>query len=145
MNIREPHIENNDIRTNYARYLKKYDWKIWGSVNFNEIMSQIQIRDIANLYFESMKKKFPNIKFTFFFATELNSFRDGYHLHYLLDFDNENDFKRILFASESFFKRKRKKLAANTLIEKFDKEKDGISYILKQIKMLPDGYDVMLS
>lgn len=145
LNIREPLIESNDIRTNYARYLKKYDWKIWGSVNFNEIMSLSQIRDIANLYFDTLKKKFPNVNFTFFFATELNSCREGYHLHYLLDFNNENDFKRILYESDSFFKIKRKKLATNTLIEKYDKEKNGISYILKQIKKLPDGYDVLLS
>lgn len=145
LNIREPLIAGTDIRESFTQYLKKYDWKIWGSVNFNERMNLSQIRKLAEQHFDQLKIKYPEDSFTFFFASEMNNARDGYHFHYLLDFTNVKLFDRIMKTSTSFFNKKRKNLLANTLIERFDSKKDGISYILKQIKKVPDGYDVFLS
>lgn len=145
LNIRDPLINGSDIRESFTQYLKKYDWKIWGSVNFNASMNLTQIRKITEQYFEQIKIKFPEESFTFFFTSEFNSARDGYHFHFLLDFNNKKFLDRILKSSNSFFNIKRKNLIANTLIERFDANKDGISYILKQIKKVPDGYDVILS
>jgi len=145
LNARNHSINCKEMRDSYTQYLKKYDWKIWGSVNFSESLNLNQIRKLASNYFENLQNKFPDESFTFFFVSEVNSSREGYHFHFLLDFTNEKTFGLVKGSSEVFFRRGRKNLSANTLIERFKSEKDGIRYILKQIKEVPDGYDVFLS
>jgi hypothetical protein len=146
LNLGVKAVNGKNLREYYSNYLKIYDWKILGSVNYNEHLNLHQIRKSATKYFEFLKNKFPCENFTFFFASEKNSDREGYHFHFLLDFINYNNFNLINDASNRYFGNNRtKKLKASFFYEAFDSEKDGIGYSLKKIELVKDGYDLYLS
>lgn len=138
-------LNKKNIRQNYNRYLKKYDWQLFGAVNFNLSLDIANIRQIMERFFNELKVKLPLESITLFFATEINSDRSGFHVHFLIDYNNAVSGKKIKSFCATYFKKRSKRIAADLLIEEFDRGKGGINYILKQINLFPDGYDIFLS
>lgn len=145
LRIKMPVKKSKDLRKNYTLWLNTYEWKLFGAVNHSEGMTIVNIHKLATLYLKHLEEIYPNESFTFFYASHSNNSRNGYHFHFILDFNNIKLTSEILKKSLKFFNNNHKRFTYNAKIELYDASKGGISYICKEIKEIPDGYDLILS
>jgi hypothetical protein len=95
---------------------------------------------------ESLQKKlatkYKGNEFRLFFTVEQNSDCNGYHAHFLL-WTDANDKTKIKHFTENKLRGKNENQTVNTYLERFNPEEGGVAYILKEINLNPDGYDLI--
>ena len=77
-----------------------------------------------------------------FYMVEQNTYLSGYHAHFLLWSDSENKSELKQF-EENSLRGKSEIQTVNTYLEPFDTKEGSVAYILKQINLNPDGFDLI--
>jgi len=86
--------------------------------------------------------KFKGNEIRLFYTMEKNPDLSGYHAHFLLWLDAEDKTAIKLF-TENSLRGKSDKQTVNTFIECFNPDEGGVGYILKEINLNPDGFDLI--
>jgi len=134
---------NLNHKQGIKRFLQMHNWTFMVSVNFRNGYGEVSTRHRMEAFFRKLRIKFPRTNLTFFFVTERNSARNGMHSHFLLSMGEEYSKAKVQDFIEKHFKGYGEEQYADVLIEEFDKSKDGIGYLLKELKLQPDGYDFL--
>ena len=134
---------NLNHKQGIKRFLQMYNWTFMASVNFRNGYGEISTRQRMEAFFRKLRVKFSRTNISFFFVTERNSSRDGMHSHFLLSIGEEYPQANVQDFIEKHFKGYGEEQYANVLVEEFDQCKDGIGYLLKELKLQPDGYDLL--
>lgn len=131
------------LEEGFRHELRKYNWRMMGSVNFKNGYGELATRKRMESFFRRLRWKFPRTNLCLFFVTESNPGRDGMHSHFLLAHGDEYASETIQGFAVQHFRGKGIEPYANILVESYDKSKDGIGYLLKEVSKHPDGYDII--
>ncbi len=71
---------------------------------------------------------------------EQNPDLSGYHAHFLLWLDSEDKTAIKQFTQNSL---RGKNVNVNTYLERFNPDEGGVAYVLKEINLNPDGFDLI--
>lgn len=133
----------SSIKGNWVTYLSGFEWDYFGTVRFKSNYGIDTIRKKVEVYFDKISAKFKGKGIRLFYSLEnaLNKL-DGYHIHFIIwvNHENKSDIKKF---TESHFRGKSNKEYANTLMMKYDPNKGGIAYILKEINTHEDSTDFL--
>jgi len=119
----------------WARYLVNFDWKIFGTITFDEPKSLISARKYMDEIYHKVKSK--NILYTLFYVCELN--KNGYHVHFVLNCKKERVDLIISQIKENIHTKNVSE------IDKYDYKKLGSTYLTKFLDKNPDSYDIYFS
>jgi hypothetical protein len=117
------------------KHLQKYDWKIFATISPKFDWSSEFCRTQMSTLFDSLYSKIDGVKL--FWTSEQFVNRTGNHIHFLIEFNNFNDYadvKEIL--NKTFY--------GNRLdVQKYDNTKLGVFYISKN-GLNDDNWDIYL-
>jgi hypothetical protein len=130
-----------NIINDYAKFFKKFDWTWFCHVSYEKPYNVLACHSIMERFFERLQRKFPQYSFRLLFASEKNVADNGFHNHFVLySTDGKHDYKVKEYA-DSFFRSRG--IGALTKIERYDENLNGVNYILKDISLVPDGWDIL--
>lgn len=132
-------FNNND----YSQFLRTYTWDLAGTARYsdNVVTTEARARERMEKLFKSLKRKYPKNELVFFYVTEENPGKDGFHSHFVLGHKSElfnNEVKKFV---ENRLRAKVDDRTANTLVEGFRIKENWIEYMVKQIHKVPEGYN----
>lgn len=137
--------KRNDINS-YQGYwkkeLSKKDWHLFGHVSY---LDNYSTEDCMYFFYKLKKflKREIKVNIEIFYTTERNKERGGgHHNHFVLRTDCVNALSDIKVRIDSFFRRNN---FSFTDIKKYNMDRDGLSYILKEIDTVKDGFDLILT
>ena len=125
----------------YAEFFGKQEWTWFCHASYEKPHNVLTCHSIMNRFFDRLQKKFPAYTFRLLFASEKNPADNGYHNHFLLYSTDGNQDPRVKVYADSYFRSNG--IGALAKIEPYKKELNGINYILKEISMVPDGWDIL--
>lgn len=125
----------------YAEFFKTLKWTWFCHVSYEKPYNVLTCHSIMNRFFERLQSKFPAYTFRMLFASERNPSDNGYHNHFVIySTDGKHD-PKVKDYADSYFRRKG--IAALTEIVPYVEELNGVNYILKDISLVPDGWDIL--
>jgi len=131
------------LQDGYRHELKKYNWKIKADINYNNAYGILSTQRRMESFFRRLRLKFPRTNLNFFYSSERNSDRTGFHNHFLLAFGDEYADSSIEGFIVQHFRGKGEEPYANIHLKAYDWSLDGIGYATKKIKDNPDGYGLI--
>lgn len=123
----------NSMNSIWGFFLLSKEWNLFGTLNYEKETSTKSCINRFKRIFNDLKSNNPKIES--FYATEKNSNRKGYHLHFLIKTTNSYE-KNIKEKIENI------KFPSNKTLElkEYQQNKFGAGYITKIITENPDGY-----
>lgn len=125
----------------YADFFKKLDWTWYCHASYEKPYNVLTCHSIMNRLFERLQRKFPAYAFRMLFASEQNSTNIGYHNHFVIYSTDGHHDSKVKEYVDSYFRAKG--IGALTKVERYDPAKNGVNYILKDIALVPDGWDIL--
>jgi hypothetical protein len=89
---------------------------------------------------KKLATKYKGNEVRLFYTVEQNPDLSGYHAHFLLWLDAEDKTAIKQFTETSL---RGKSINVNTYLEHNNPNEGGVAYILKEINLNPDGYDLI--
>jgi hypothetical protein len=91
---------------------------------------------------KKLATKYKGNEIRLFYTVEQNPDLSGYHAHFLLwlDVDDKTAIKQF---TEKSLRGKSDNQTVNTFMERFNPNEGGVAYILKEINLNPDGFDLI--
>ena len=134
--------KTKDIKGNYLAYLSGFEWDFFGCVRYAYKLQLNSVKERMERLGKKLATKYKGNEIRLFYTVEQNPDLCGYHAHFLLwsDSDNKTELKRF---AENSLRGKSDEQTVNTYIEQFNPEEGGVSYILKEISLNPDGFDLI--
>lgn len=136
----ENYNKTDTINGNWETFLRGFDWDFFGCVSFRWSITQQTAKDRMGKFFDKMSSKYKGAEIRLFYVCEENKTRNGYHSHFIL-WSDIPDKAEVKSYTENHFRGNGKDPFANTKIEKYDTNRGGIGYLLKEVTRNPDGYD----
>lgn len=141
--LRNPGKRKNEVllSTSWKEYLYDVEWDIWGHINYEQDLSLEECMFQFYKLNKTLRKKFGSgVKL--FVTTERNKGgRKGFHNHFVLCSSDKTRIGFIKSTIDSFFRRND---LAITDVTKYIPDLGGLNYILKEIEILKDGYDLII-
>lgn len=127
----------------YSQFLRTYTWDLTGTVRYSDqsVTTEAMARSRMENLFKSIKRKFSNKELVFFYVTEENPGKDGYHSHFVLGYKSELVNKDVKAFIEYKLRAKINDRSANTLVEGYRIKENWIEYMVKQMHKSPEGYN----
>jgi hypothetical protein len=134
--------KTKDIKGNYLAYLSGFEWDYFGCVRYAHQMQLNTVQMRMERLAKKLATKFKQNEIRLFYTIERNPDKDGYHAHFLLwtDADDKTAMKQF---AENSLRGKSDNQTVNTFMEPFNPDEGGVAYILKEINLNPDGYDLI--
>jgi hypothetical protein len=134
--------KTKDIKGNYLAYLSGFEWDYFGCVRYAHQMQLNTVKMRMERLAKKLATKFKQNEIRLFYTIERNPDKDGYHAHFLLwtDADDKTAMKQF---AENSLRGKSDNQTVNTFMEPFNPDEGGVAYILKEINLNPDGYDLI--
>lgn len=137
------------IRTDYIEFLGLYDWDIIGSLRPVVCSNVKAAKKNMDGFYKALITKFAGDSFVFFYVTEENPAKDGYHSHFVLN-SIDAEVKLVKIWVKSYLSKynqaaKKNEDKTSVHIENFDTHLrwQGLNYMTKQIEKYQDGYDLL--
>jgi len=91
---------------------------------------------------KKLATKYKGNEIRLFYTVEQNPDLSGSHAHFLLwlDADDKTAIKQF---TEKSLRGKSDNQTVNTFMERFNPNEGGVAYILKEINLNPDGFDLI--
>ncbi len=134
--------KTKDIKGNYLAYLSGFEWDYFGCVRYAHKLQLNSVKERMERLGKTLATKYKGNEVRLFYTVEQNPNLSGYHAHFLLWTDAENKAELKRFAENSL-RGKSNVLTVNTYIKQFYPEEGGVAYILKEISLNPDGFDLI--
>ena len=128
------------LQGNWENFLRTFDWHYFATVRYSKKNSLLSARKHMETFFNVLSLIYPQNKLRMFFTTESND-EGGFHNHFILWTDIKSA-KSVTGTFEKHFRGKGSVSFANTKINKYDPNQGGIGYILKELQIRKDGYDL---
>lgn len=141
---KKEYSEKGSLKGNYYSYLNRFFWDYFGCVAFENELSVVTLKKRMESYFNLLVSKMKGIELRMFYVIEENPNRGGYHAHFILKIGDDSMIEKTLKISEKHFDGKGKKKYADLKMDPFISGKGGIEYILKDIDVVKDGYDLLV-
>jgi hypothetical protein len=119
--------------------LSRVDWNLFCHVSYNR---EIPIEDCIYFFeklYRKLKQKFGS-QIYLFYTTEKDKSRRGHHNHFLLYSSESDTLPGIKYFIDAFFRRNYLGL---TDVRIYDRKKDGLRYIMKQVPQINDGFELL--
>jgi len=134
--------KTKDIKGNYLAYLSGFEWDCFGCVRYAHKLQLNSVKIRMERLGKKLATKYKENEIRLFYAVEQNPDFSGYHAHFLLWSDSENKTELKRFAENSL-RGKSDEQMVNTFMERFNPNEGGVAYILKEINLNPDGFDLI--
>ena len=131
-----------DIKGNYLAYLSGFEWNYFGCVRYAHKLQMNSIKIRMELLGKKLATKYKENEIRLFYTIERKPDESGYPAHFLLWSDSEKKVELKRFA-ENGLRGKSDVQTVNTYLELFNPEEGGVAYILKEISLNPDGFDLI--
>ena len=134
--------KTKDIKGNYLAYLSGFEWDCFGCVRYAHKLQMNSVKISMERLGKKLATKYKENEIRLFYAVEQNPDFSGYHAHFLLwsDSENKTELKRF---TENSLRGKSDEQTVNTYLEPFNPEEGGVVYVLKEISLNPDGFDLI--
>ena len=132
--------KTKDIKGNYLAYLSGFEWDFFGCVRYSHKLQLNSVKERMERLSKKLATKYKGKETRLFYTVEQNTDHSGYHAHFLLWMDAD-DKKAIKQFTENSLRGK--SVNVNTYLERFNPDEGGVAYILKDINLNPDGYDLI--
>lgn len=134
--------KSKDIKGNYLAYLSGFEWDFFGCVRYAHKLQLNSVKDRMERLGKKLATKYKWNEIRLFYTVEQNTDLSGYHAHFLLWLDAE-DRTAIKQFTENSLRGKSDNHTVNTFMDRFNPNEGGVAYILKDINLNPDGYDLL--
>ncbi len=134
--------KTKDIKGNYLAYLSGFEWDFFGCVSYAHKLQLTSVKERLERLGKKLATKYKGNEIRLFYTVEQNPDLSGYHAHFLLWLDAE-DKTAIKQFTENSLRGKSDSQMVNTFIERFNPNEGGVAYVLKEINLSPDGYDLI--
>ena len=129
--------KTEDIKGSYLAYLlSEFDWDFFGCVRY---VHKLQLKERLG---KKLASKYKGNEIQLFYTVEQNPVLSGYHAHFLLWLDEEDKTAIKQFA-ENTLRGNSDNQTVNTYLERFNPDEGAVAYILKEINLNPDGFDLI--
>jgi hypothetical protein len=125
----------------YAAYFSQQEWTWYCHASYEMPHNVLACHSIMERFFERLQSKFPQYSFRLLFASERNEADNGFHNHFVIYSSDGGKNTKMKEYSENYFRSKG--IGAFTKIERYDPNLNGVNYILKDISLVPDGWDFL--
>jgi hypothetical protein len=132
--------KTKDIKGNYLVYLSGFEWDFFGCVRYAHKLQLNSVKERMERLGKKLANKYKGNEVRLFYTVEQNPDLSGYHAHFLLWLDADDKTAIKQFAENSL---RGKSLNGNTYLERFNQNEGGVAYVLKEINLYPDGYDLV--
>jgi hypothetical protein len=119
--------------------LSRVSWNLFGHVSYHREISLVDCIYVFEKLYRKLKRKFGS-QIYLFYTTEKDKSRRGHHNHFLLYAFERDTLPGIKCFIDAFF---RKNYFALTDVRIYDREKDGLRYIMKDIQIINDGFELL--
>ena len=135
--IRNKNVDIRSLGTDWAQYLISFDWKVFGTVTYDEPRSTKScVRNMNSIHRNLTKNHQID---NFFFTTEKNTERgSGYHSHFVIDC-NSLEVDEVIRSVEKLCYSNNQ----HPTIEPYNYRKLGSSYFTKFLGHNEDGYGIL--
>lgn len=134
--------KTKDIKGNYLAYLSGFEWDYFGCVRYSYKLQLNSVKERMERLGKKLATKYKGNEVRLFYTVEQNPDLSGYHAHFLLWLD-EDDKTAIKQFTENSIRGKNDNHTVNTFMERFNPNEGGVAYILKEINLNPDGFDLI--
>jgi hypothetical protein len=121
-------------------YLSGFQWNFFGSVRYAHKLQLNSVKERMERLGKKLATKYKRNEVRLFYTVEQNPDLSGYHAHFLL-WQNAEDKTAIKQFIENSLRGKI--VNVNPYLERFNPDEGGVAYILKDINLNPDGYDLI--
>lgn len=134
--------KTKDIKGNYLAYLSGFEWDFFGCVRYAHKLQLNSVKERMERLGKKLATKYKGNEIRLFYTVEQNADLSGYHAHFLLwlDADDKTAIKKF---TENSLRGKNDNHTVNTYLERFNPDEGGVAYILKEINLNPDGFDLI--
>jgi hypothetical protein len=134
--------KTKDIKGNYLAYLSGFEWDFFGCVRYAQKLQLNSVKERMERLGKKLATKYKGNEVRLFYAVEQNSDLSGYHAHFLLWLDVDDKTAIIRF-NENSLRGKSDNQTLNTYLERFNLDQGGVAYILKEINLNLDVFDLI--
>ncbi len=129
----------------YSQFLRVYDWHLAGTVRSTICSTAMLARKRMEGLFKALTQRYPNRQILFFYVTEENPGKDGFHNHFVLSV-NDGDIKTIVAWMKGYINnisrgQTKFEKTTDTLLEEYRIKENWIEYMVKQMHKLPEAYN----
>ncbi len=124
-----------------AAFFRQFPWTWYCHASYKLSRNELACHSIMERYFERLQNKFPQYTFRLLFASERNAEDNGFHNHFVIYCSDGGKNIKVKEYTEDYFRSKG--IGALTKIERYDPALNGVNYILKDIALVPDGWDIL--
>lgn len=134
--------KSKDIKGNYLAYLSGFEWDFFGCVRYAHKLQLNSVKERMERLGKKVATKYKDNEIRLFYTVEHNPNLSGYHAHFLLwlDADDKTAIKQF---TENSLRGNSDNQTVNTFMERFNPNEGGVAYILKEINLNPDGFDLI--
>lgn len=125
----------------HAAFFRQYPWTWYCHASYELPRNELACHSIMERYFERLQSRFPQYKFRLLYASEKNTYDNGFHNHFVLYCSDHGKNAKVKEYTDSYFRSKG--IGALTKVERYDPDLNGVNYILKDISLVPDGWDFL--
>ena len=119
--------------------LSQIDWNLFGHVSYNREIPIVDCIFLFEKLYIRLKRKFGS-NVCLFYTTEKDKERRGYHNHLVLNTSDYDTLPGIKCFIDAYFRRNNLGL---TDIRIYDRKKDGLRYIMKDLHIINDGFEFL--
>lgn len=132
-----PHLKNLD----YSHFLNRYTWSIAGTVRFHNYASADRCVTVMNRLYKRLQRSHDDTFNHFFFVTEENPGKDGYHSHFVYGNNALPDADKVIGMVTEHKKNYTGFYDRASLTEPFNQKNYFLEYMVKQLHKMPEYYD----
>lgn len=123
-------------------YLSGLEWDFFGCVQNTHKLQLNSVKERMKPIWKKFATKYLRNEVRFFYTVEQNLGLSGYNIHFLLWLDSEGK-TAIKHFIENNLMGKNDNQTVNTFMERFNPYAGGVAYILKEINLNPDDYNLI--
>ncbi len=137
---REMHNFKNE---DYSQFARLYTWDLCGTVRYSDefFTTEETARGKMEILFKKIKRRFKTNELIFFYVTEQNPGKDGYHNHFAFGCKSAIPITEITTFIKNNLKAKVEAWSPNTELEDYKIKGNWLEYMVKQIHKVPEGYN----
>lgn len=124
-----------------SAFFRQFLWTWYCHVSYEIPRNELACHNIMERYFERLQNRFQQYTFRLLYASERNKADNGFHNHFVLYSSDGGNNIKVKEYTDSYFRSKG--IGALTKIERYDPELNGVNYILKDIALVTDGWDIL--
>lgn len=134
-------------RAEYIQFLGLFDWDLIGTVRRYGARDIPSVRKAMESLNTALKKKYAGEQVILWYNVEKNPDESGYHAHFVLKTSVRDKDEVKGWISHYLGKHHKRKtpqaIESSIHLDRFKSNENWLAYITKQMKEMPDGYDLL--